>query len=215
MRLLGWIFSSLVFLALAGGVAGFMALQHFSKDLPDYTQLADYAPPITTRLHAGDGRLMAEYAVENRLFVPIGAIPDHVIQAFISAEDQNFYEHGGIDFVGIIRAALTNLRNVGSDRRLVGASTITQQVAKNFLLSNEVSYERKIREALLALRIEQAFSKDQILELYLNEIYLGRNSYGVAASALSTSGGSSPAAASTSARRTVSSWVFTSWRPFT
>ncbi len=184
MRLLGWILSSLVFLALAGGVAGFMALQHFSRDLPDYTQLADYAPPITTRLHAGDGRLMAEYAVENRLFVPIGAIPDHVIQAFISAEDQNFYEHGGIDFVGIIRAALTNLRNVGSDRRLVGASTITQQVAKNFLLSNEVSYERKIREALLALRIEQAFTKDQILELYLNEIYLGRNSYGVAASAL-------------------------------
>ena len=184
MRLLGWIFSSLVFLALAGGVAGFMALQHFSRDLPDYTQLADYAPPITTRLHAGDGRLMAEYAVENRLFVPIGAIPDHVIQAFISAEDQNFYEHGGIDFVGIIRAALTNVRNLGSDRRLVGASTITQQVAKNFLLSNEVSYERKIREALLALRIEQAFTKDQILELYLNEIYLGRNSYGVAASAL-------------------------------
>ena len=161
-----------------------MALQHFSRDLPDYTQLADYAPPITTRLHAGDGRLITEYAVENRLFVPIEAIPDHVIQAFISAEDQNFYNHSGIDFVGIVRAALTNVRNLGSDRRLVGASTITQQVAKNFLLSNEVSYERKIREALLALRIEQAFTKEQILELYLNEIYLGRNSYGVAASAL-------------------------------
>ncbi len=184
MRILGWLFSSLVILVLAGGVAGYMALQHFGRDLPDYTQLADYSPPITTRLHAGDGRLMAEYAVENRLFVPIDAIPDHVIQAFISAEDQNFYQHRGIDFVGIIRAALTNVRNLGSNRRLVGASTITQQVAKNFLLSNEVSYQRKIREALLALRIEQAFSKDQILELYLNEIYLGRNSYGVAASAL-------------------------------
>ncbi|NNG03701.1 MAG: penicillin-binding protein 1A [Inquilinus sp.] len=184
MRILGWIFSSLVFLAIVAGVAGFIALQHFSRDLPDYSQLADYSPPITTRLHAADGRLMAEYAVENRLFVPIEAIPNHVIQAFISAEDQNFYNHNGIDFVGILRAVLTNLRNLATDRRLVGASTITQQVAKNFLLSSEVSYERKIREALLSLRIEKAFTKEQILELYLNEIYLGRNSYGVAASAL-------------------------------
>ncbi len=184
MRILGWILSSLIFLAVVGGVGIFVAIQHYSRDLPDYTQLADYTPPITTRLHAGDGRLMAEYAIENRLFVPIEAIPDHVIQAFVSAEDKSFYEHNGIDFAGIIRAALTNVRNLGSDRRLVGASTITQQVAKNFLLSSDVSVERKIREALLALRIERAFTKEQILELYLNEIYLGRKSYGVSASAL-------------------------------
>ncbi|MGP1396948.1 MAG: penicillin-binding protein 1A [Inquilinaceae bacterium] len=184
MRFVGWILSSVAFLAVLGGAAAFLALSYFSRDLPDYSQLAVYEPPITTRLHAADGRLMAEYAFENRLFVPIEAIPDQVIQAFVSAEDQNYYQHHGIDFVGIGRAIVTNLRNLGSDRRLVGASTITQQVAKNFLLTNDVSFERKIREQLLALRIERTFSKDQILELYLNQIYLGRGSYGVASAAL-------------------------------
>ncbi len=184
MRFLGWILSSLAFLAVIGAAGVLALLAHFSRDLPDYTQLADYEPPVTTRLYASDGRLMAEYAVENRLFVPIRAMPDHVKQAFVSAEDQSFYRHDGLDFRGIVRATLTNLRNVGSDRRLVGASTITQQVAKNFLLSNEVSIDRKIREALLAMRIERAYSKETILELYLNEIYLGRGSYGVAAAAL-------------------------------
>jgi len=184
MRFLGWIVSSIIFLAVVAIVAGIAAIAYFSRGLPDHHQLADYEPQVTTRLHAADGRLIAEYARENRLFVPIEAIPDHVVQAFISAEDRNFHHHWGVDFVGIARAAITNLRNLGSDRRLVGASTITQQVAKNFLLSNEVSFTRKIREALLALRIERTLTKDRILELYLNEIYLGRNSYGVAAAAL-------------------------------
>lgn len=184
MRLLAWLISSVAFLALLGFVGVFAVMQYFGRDLPEVAQLENYEPPVTTRLHAADGRLMAEYAVENRVFVPIEAIPDHVIQAFISAEDQHFYGHPGIDVVGIVRAAYTNLRNWGSDRRLVGASTITQQVAKNFLLTNEVSIDRKIREILLALRIERAFEKNEILELYLNEIYLGRNSYGVAAAAM-------------------------------
>jgi len=184
MRFVGWIFSSIALVAVVGAVAAFALMQHFSRDLPDHAQLADYEPPITTRLHAADGRLMEEYAVENRVFVPIGAIPDHVVQAFVSAEDQNFYEHPGVDFVGIARAAVTNLRNIGTGRRPVGASTITQQIAKNFLLSNEVSITRKAREALLALRIEETLSKDQILELYLNQIYLGRGAYGVAAASL-------------------------------
>jgi penicillin-binding protein 1A len=184
MRFIGWAVSSVAFLVLLGVLAVLGALAYFSRDLPDYSQLADYEPPVTTRLYAADGSLMAEYAVEHRLFLPIEAIPDHVVQAFVSAEDQHFYDHPGVDLLGIVRAAITNVRNIGSDRRLVGASTITQQVAKNFLLSNEVSFARKIREILLALRIEQTLSKDRILELYLNEIYLGRGSYGVAAAAL-------------------------------
>lgn len=160
------------------------AFYHYGKDLPDYAQLADYDPPTVTRIHAGDGHLLKEYATQRRVFVPIQAIPDRVVNAFLSAEDKNFYGHGGIDVLAVFRAALINIRNVGSGRRLVGASTITQQVAKNFLLTNEVSYERKIREAIIALRIEKAFDKHRILELYLNEIYLGQGSYGVAAAAL-------------------------------
>ncbi len=182
--LIGWALSSAALLAIVMLVAGFAAFAHYARDLPDYTQLADYEPGITTRLYAGDGRLLAEYAVENRVFVPVAAVPAQVRQAFISAEDQHFYGHGGLDWLGIVRASLTNLANLGSGRRLVGASTITQQVAKNFLLTNEVSFARKIREAILALRIERAFTKDEILELYLNEIYFGRGAYGVAAAAL-------------------------------
>lgn len=184
MRLLGWFFSSLLFLLVVAGAVGFAMLQSLSNDLPDYRQLANYEPPITTRIYAADGHLIAEYATENRLFVPIEQIPDHVIQAFVSAEDQHFWTHPGIDITGIARAVVQNLQALGTGRRPVGASTITQQVAKNFLLSSDVSFERKIREALLAFRIERAFSKEQILELYLNEIYLGRNAYGVAAAAL-------------------------------
>ena len=135
-----------------------------------------------TRVHAADGSLIAEYARERRLYVPIQATPKLVINAFLSAEDKNFYKHMGIDPEGIVRAVLANVRSGG--RREQGASTITQQVAKNFLLSNERTYERKIREALLALRIETTFPKDKILELYLNEIYLGLGNYGVAAAAL-------------------------------
>lgn len=176
---------SLGFLGLIAGVALFgFGIQHFSKDLPDYAQLKDYKPPIVTRLYAGDGRLMAEYASEKRVFVPIEFIPDTVKNAFIAAEDQNFYKHEGLDFRAIARAALTNISNMGTGRRPEGASTITQQVAKNFLLSNEVSYTRKIREAILAYRMEQALPKERLLELYLNEIYLGGGVYGVGAAAL-------------------------------
>ncbi|MFA5122420.1 transglycosylase domain-containing protein, partial [Zavarzinia sp.] len=184
MRFLGLLFGVFLILAVVGLLGGLWVVHHYSRDLPDYRQLAVYEPPITTRLHAGDGSLLAEYARERRLFVPIGQIPPQVIGAFLSAEDKDFYHHGGVDFGGVLRAVFTNLRNMGSDRRPVGASTITQQVAKNFLLGNEVSYGRKIREAILAFRIERAFSKDQILELYLNEIYLGMGAYGVAAAAL-------------------------------
>lgn len=172
-------------IAFIAGVIGLvLVLHHFGRTLPDYTQLADYEPPVVTRIHAGDGSLIEEYARQKRLFIPIGAIPKPVIEAFLSAEDKSFYSHGGLDYRGVARAVLTNLRNVVSGRRLVGASTITQQVAKNFLLSSEVSFTRKIKEAILAYRIERAFTKDQILELYLNEIYLGFGSYGVAAASL-------------------------------
>ena len=166
----------------AGGVL--YAFYHYGRGLPEYSQLADYEPPTVTRVHAGDGRLLAEYATEKRVYVPVTAIPLRVRNSFLSAEDKNFYSHPGVDFLSVVRAIVTNIANYGTSRRPVGASTITQQVAKNFLLTNEVSYERKIKEAILAFRIEQAFTKDTILELYLNEIYLGLGSYGVAAAAL-------------------------------
>ncbi len=185
LRVLTFLFSMVVLAGLVGGGALLAAFWHFGRGLPDYHQLAHYAPPVTSRVYAGDGRLVAEYAVEKRTFVPLSAIPRRVIHAFLSAEDKNFYDHPGIDLVGVARAIVINVGNKlrGADRRPEGASTITQQVAKNFLLTNEVSYERKIKEAILALRIEQAFPKDHILELYLNEIYLGLGSYGVAAAA--------------------------------
>jgi penicillin-binding protein 1A len=157
---------------------------HYSKDLPDYSQLQDYEPPVMTRVHASDGSLVAEYARERRLYVPIQAVPKLVINAFIAAEDKNFYEHGGLDFGGIMRAGILYLQNMGTSKRPQGASTITQQVAKNFLLTNELSFTRKAKEALLALKIERTYSKDKILELYLNEIYLGLGAYGVAAASL-------------------------------
>lgn len=170
------------------GIAGILALifafAYFSEDLPDSSKLKDYQPPILTRLHAGDGRFMAEYAAEKRLFVPYAAMPPLVINAFLSAEDKDYFKHEGVDFFSMARAMLTNLKQLGSDRRPIGASTVTQQVARNFFLSNEVSYTRKIREILLAFRIENTLSKEQILELYLNQIFLGERSYGVAAAAL-------------------------------
>src|ERR671912_1845099 len=137
-----------------------------------------------TGFHAADGALVAEYARERRLYIPIQAVPKLVINAFLAAEDKNFYEHGGLDFTGIARAGMLYLQNLGSARRPQGASTITQQVAKNFLLTNELSFHRKIKEALLAMKIERAYSKEKILELYLNEIYLGLGAYGVAAASL-------------------------------
>ena len=184
VRFLGFLFAAgtVVFLVGVAGVAG--AIWHFSKDLPDYSQLQDYEPPVMTRVHASDGALLGEYSKERRLYLPIQAVPKLVINAFLAAEDKNFYEHGGIDFQGMARAAVVYAQNYGSNRRPQGASTITQQVAKNFLLTNEVSFARKIKEALLAMRIERAYSKDRILELYLNEIYLGLGAYGIAAASL-------------------------------
>lgn len=186
LRILGWFFGFGLFVGfiILGAIVWFIS--DLSKDLPDYEVLADYQPPVTTRVHAADGSLLAEYARERRLFQAIETIPPLVIHAFLSAEDKNFYSHGGIAIDGIIRAARDNITNRidGSSTRLVGASTITQQVAKNFLLSGEQTIERKIKEAILSLRIESTFSKDEILELYLNEIFFGFNSYGIAAAAL-------------------------------
>src|SRR3954466_4752699 len=184
LRFCGFLFAAgtIVFLVAVGAGAGL--LWHFSKDLPDYSQLQDYEPPVMTRVHAGDGSLVAEYANQRRLYIPIQAVPKMVISAFLSAEDKNFYEHNGLDFGGIIRAGMLYVQTYGSGRRPQGASTITQQVAKNFLLTNEVSLQRKIKEALLSLKIERAYSKEKILELYLNEIYLGLGAYGVAAASL-------------------------------
>ena len=171
--------------AMVGAAAAGFFVMKLNRELPDYQVLARYEPSITTRVHAGDGALIAEFARERRIFVPIGAIPDHVKEAFIAAEDKTFYEHGGLDFMGIGRAVLINAtaKLSGSDR-LVGASTITQQVAKNFLLTSEQTVTRKVKEQLISRRIERAFTKDEILELYLNEIYLGNRSYGVASAAL-------------------------------
>src|SRR6266699_2609986 len=184
LRFCGFVFAvgTIVFLVGVGAAAGL--LWHFSKDLPDYSQLQDYEPPVMTRVHASDGSLLAEYANQRRLYIPIQAVPKMVINAFLAAEDKNFYEHNGLDFGGIIRAGLLYVQTYGSGRRPQGASTITQQVAKNFLLTNEVSLQRKVKEALLSLKIERTYSKEKILELYLNEIYLGVGAYGVAAASL-------------------------------
>jgi len=184
IKLVRFLFVCAVLLAMVGG--GFIGLTiwYFGRDLPDYQQLSKYQPPITTRVLAGDGRLLAEYATEKRVFVPIGAIPKRVIAAFLAAEDKNFYTHHGVDPISMLRAAVTDIGRWRSSRRPIGASTITQQVAKNMLLSNELSVERKIKEVLLATRIDDALPKDRILELYLNEIYLGAGSYGVASAAL-------------------------------
>ena len=184
VRLIGYFFGigAVFFLAVAAVVA--IYLGNVTKDLPDYEVLSNYAPPVTTRMHAGNGALMAEYARERRLYLPIQAIPDRVKAAFLSAEDKNFYQHPGVDVTGLFRAIVVNIQNMGSGRRPVGASTITQQVAKNFLLSSDQTIDRKVKEAILSFRIEQAYSKDRILELYLNEIFFGLNSYGIAGAAL-------------------------------
>src|SRR5215471_15872832 len=184
LRFFGFLFAfgTIVFLLAVGGAVGLYSF--YSKDLPDYAQLQDYQPPVMTRVHASDGALLAEYARERRLYLPIQAVPKLVINAFVSAEDKNFWEHGGLDYSGIARAGMAYVQNFGTHKRPQGASTITQQVAKNFLLTNEVSFTRKIKEALLALKIERTYTKDKILELYLNEIYLGFGAYGVAAASL-------------------------------
>ena len=162
----------------------FSTLWYFSIGLPDYKKLSNYQPPISSRVYSADGKLIAEYAIEKRLFVPFESIPDIVINSFLSAEDKNFFNHPGVDAKGILRATFKNIKNISQNKRLEGASTITQQVAKNFLLTNEVSMKRKVKEAILAFRIERAYTKERILELYLNQIYLGQGTYGIAAASL-------------------------------
>ncbi len=162
----------------------FSTLWYFSIGLPDYKKLSNYQPPISSRVYSENSKLIAEYAIEKRLFIPFESIPNKVINAFLSAEDKNFFKHPGIDAKGILRAFIKNIKNISQNKRLEGASTITQQVAKNFLLTNEVSVKRKIKEAILAFRIERAYNKERILELYLNQIYLGQGTYGIAAASL-------------------------------
>ena len=162
----------------------FSTLWYFSIGLPDYKKLSNYQPPISSRVYSENSKLIAEYAIEKRLFIPYESVPENVVQAFLSAEDKNFFSHPGIDAKGIMRAVLKNIKNISQNKRLEGASTITQQVAKNFLLTNEVSLKRKVKEAILAFRIERAYTKERILELYLNQIYLGQGTYGIAAASL-------------------------------
>lgn len=184
IRLIGYFFGIGCVLFLAAATVLALYLGEVTRDLPDYEVLASYSPPVTTRVHADDGSLIGEFAHERRLFIPIQAVPDRVKAAFLSAEDKNFYTHNGVDFQGMARAVLLNLQNMGSGKRPMGASTITQQVAKNFFLTRDQTIGRKVKEAILAFRIEQAYSKDRILELYLNEIFFGLNSYGLASAAL-------------------------------
>lgn len=185
LSFLGWSFATFVVLFVIGSAAAGFMIYRASQDLPDYESLAKYEPPVMTRIHAHDGSLIAEYARERRIFVPINTIPKLMIAAFLSAEDRRFYEHGGIDMTGVVRAAVKFAeRKLTGHGSIQGASTITQQVAKNFLLTSDRTFDRKIKEAILAVRIERAYTKDKILELYLNEIYLGIGSYGVAAAGL-------------------------------
>ena len=170
---------SLLFLIIIIGV-----LWNFSNNIPDYKFLKNYKPPVSSKVYSGNGNLVADFSKEKRIFVPYNSIPKNVINAFLSAEDKNFFFHPGVDAKGVLRAMINNVKNIMTSRRLEGASTITQQVAKNFLLTNEVSLNRKIKEAILAFRIERALSKERILELYLNQIYLGSGAYGVAAASL-------------------------------
>ncbi|HEX2525868.1 MAG TPA: penicillin-binding protein 1A [Geminicoccus sp.] len=184
LRALGVLFNLALLVLLIGvGALGY-AWWRYGQNLPDVAQLATYEPPTVTRVHAGDGRLLAEFAKERRVWVPIRSIPTRMQQAFVAAEDQNFWNHHGIDPQGVASAVIDNLRRVANDERPRGASTITQQVAKNFLLTNEMSIDRKIKEAILSIRMERVLSKERILELYLNEIFLGYRAYGVAAAAL-------------------------------
>ena len=165
-------------------IAIFGILWNFSNNIPDYKFLKNYKPPVSSKVYSGKGDLVADFSKEKRIFVPYSSIPQNVINSFLSAEDKNFFSHPGVDAKGVLRAVVNNIKNIMTSKRLEGASTITQQVAKNFLLTNEVSLNRKIKEAILAFRIERALSKERILELYLNQIYLGSGAYGVAAASL-------------------------------
>ena len=184
LKFLNFTLKFFIILLIASVFFAFSALWYFSIGLPDYKKLSNYQPPISSRVYSTDGKLIAEYALEKRLFIPYNSIPKKVINSFLSAEDKNFFNHPGVDAKGIVRAMINNIKNISQNKRLEGASTITQQVAKNFLLTNEISLNRKIKEAILAFRIERAYSKERILELYLNQIYLGQGTYGIAAASL-------------------------------
>ena len=177
----------LILVSSIGLLASFFLLSilwAFSNNLPDYKFLKNYKPPVSSKVYSGNGELVNDFSTEKRIFVPYKAIPRIVINSFLSAEDKSFFTHPGVDAKGVLRAIINNISNIVSSQRLEGASTITQQVAKNFLLTNEVSFNRKIKEAILAFRIERALSKERILELYLNQIYLGEGTYGVASASL-------------------------------
>lgn len=183
-NLLKSIVLGVLFFSFTGFLVIFLALWYFSSDLPNYRYLENYKPPVSTKVYNNNGEISADFAIQKRTFISINTIPPFVINAFLSAEDKNFFEHPGIDALGIIRAAFKNIKNVVTGERLEGASTITQQVAKNFLLTSDVSLSRKIKEAILAFRIERYLSKNRILELYLNEIFLGERSYGIASASM-------------------------------
>ncbi len=184
MRLLKTILVVLLTFLILFSVIIFSTLWTFSTNIPDYKFLKSYKPPVSSKVYSGNGELVADFSKEKRIFVPYNSIPKNVINAFLSAEDKNFFSHPGVDAKGVLRAVINNMKNIMTSKRLEGASTITQQVAKNFLLTNEISLNRKIKEAILAFRIERALSKERILELYLNQIYLGSGAYGVAAASL-------------------------------
>ena len=170
--------------ALIMSIVVITILWAFSNKLPDYKFLKNYKPPVSSKVYAGEGQLVSDFSKEKRIFVPYNTISTKVINSFLSAEDKNFFSHPGVDAKGVVRAFINNISNIIYSKRLEGASTITQQVAKNFLLSNEVSINRKVKEAILAFRIERALSKQRILELYLNQIYLGQGAYGIASASL-------------------------------
>ena len=183
-KILKNLFIGFISFSLISSIIVLAILWNFSNNIPDYKFLKNYKPPVSSKVYSGNGDLVADFSKEKRIFVPYGSIPKNVINAFLSAEDKNFFSHPGVDAKGVLRAIVNNVKNVLTSKRLEGASTITQQVAKNFLLTNEVSLNRKIKEAILAFRIERALSKERILELYLNQIYLGSGAYGVAAASL-------------------------------
>ena len=183
-KILKNLFIGFISFSLISSIIVLGILWNFSNNIPDYKFLKNYKPPVSSKVYSGNGDLVADFSKEKRIFVPYGSIPQNVINAFLSAEDKNFFSHPGVDAKGVLRAIVNNIKNVLTSKRLEGASTITQQVAKNFLLTNEVSLNRKIKEAILAFRIERALSKERILELYLNQIYLGSGAYGVAAASL-------------------------------
>ena len=183
-KILKKIFIGIIGISLITFTLIMVILWNFSNNIPDYKFLKNYKPPVSSKVYSGNGELVSDFSKEKRIFVPYSSIPQKVINAFLSAEDKNFFSHPGVDAKGVLRAIINNIGNILTSKRLEGASTITQQVAKNFLLTNEVSINRKIKEAILAFRIERALSKERILELYLNQIYLGSGAYGVAAASL-------------------------------